>query len=247
MNITKFKSQINYLWFTLATISFQNSIHAQEQTAIEAPLLVEIKAEHETLVDYQKSYEAAKKTEVASHGHVAFAFKLIPQNSTTRIDDVKIWLESQSKSIPIKILDGGFFIVPVDDQIAEEKGTFAMNKKKGEVTGTGTWIQIVQNNDWTIGLMKQVIDETNLAIHKVMPWYSQPFLPKVKSIAVCSKEPGLEIQIKDSDNIIGSVVTKEAEKNDANRPVFCTHFDALTKFSDDSRVVVPDSAEVILM
>ena len=247
MKITQFKSQINYLWLALATISFQHAVLAQEQTANDAPRVIEIKAEREHLVDYQQPYEAAKKTQVASHGHVAFAYQLVPKNSTTRIDDVKIWLESPSKSIPIKILDGNFFIVPVDDQIAEEKGKFAINKKGGEVTGVPSWIQVVPNKDWTIGLMKQVIDETNLAINKFLPWYGRPFAPKVKSIAVCSKEPSLEIQIKDGDKIAGSVVTKDAEKNDANRPVFCTRFDASTKFSDDSRVVVPDSAEVILM
>ena len=247
MKITQFKSQINYLWLAFASISFQHAVLAQEQTANDTPQVIEIKAERENLVGYQEPYEAAKKAQVASHGHVAFAYQLVPKNSTTRIDDVKIWLESQSKSIPIKLLDGNFFIVPIDDQIAEEKGKFAINKKKDEFNGIGNWIQIVPNKDWTIGLMKQVIDETNLAIHSVMPWYSQPFLPKVKSIAVCSKEPGLEIQIKDGDKIAGSVVTKDAEKNDANRPVFCTRFDASTKFSDDSRVVVPDSAEVILM
>ena len=79
-----------------------------------------------------------------------------------------------------------------------------------------------------------------------MPWYAIPFAPKVKSVGVCTKEAGIEVQIKDGDNIISAVTTKNPDKNYGNQSVFCVDFDKTTEFKDNLRIVIPDSAEVML-
>ena len=229
-----------------ALFSAPHFSYAQEQATEQTPeQVIEIKAKHEGMMPYQELYEYAKKTQSLTQGHVAFIIQLKPLKPDVKMDDIRLWLESKSKSISIKILDGNLFIVPVDDEIATEKGQFSVNKQKGEIQGIGNWIPNVPKNDWTIGLTKQVIDESNTAIKKVMPWYSIPFLPKIKSIAVCTKQAGVEVQIKDGDNIVASVTTKDADKNDSNQPVFCTYFDKNTTYKDDLRIVIPDTAEVI--
>ena len=160
-----------------ALFSAPHFSYAQEQATEQTPeQVIEIKAKHEGMMPYQELYEYAKKTQSLTHGHVAFIIQLKPLKPGVKMDDIRLWLESKSKSISIKILDGNLFIVPVDDEIATEKGQFSVNKQKGEIQGIGNWIPNVPKNDWTIGLTKQVIDESNTAIKKVMPWYSIPFL-----------------------------------------------------------------------
>ena len=162
------------------------------------------------------------------------------------MDNIHVWLESKNKSIPITLRGGNLLLIPIDDEIAAEKGHFAVNKKKGELDMFPSIISLVLNSDWTIGLTKQVINESNIAFKKIVPWYAIPFLPKVKSVGVCTKQAGVEIQIKDGDNIAAIVITNDSNKNDSDEPVFCFNFDKNSTFKDEWRIVVPQSAEVVL-
>ena len=252
MKTTSFKKVSSFSLTTAITLfAFFSAPHfsyAQEQTTEQATpeQVIEIKAERERFIDYQQMYEYAKKTQTITHGHVAFAFQLMPQKPDVQMDNIRIWLESKSKSIPLKSYEKNTFIVHVDDEIAAEKGQYAINKKAGELKWAGNWVPIVPKTDWTIGLAKQVIDETNVAIKKILTWYAIPFAPKVKSVGVCTKEAGIEVQIKDGDNIISAVTTKNPDKNYGNQSVFCVDFDKTTEFKDNLRIVIPDSAEVML-
>jgi len=89
---------------------------AQEEDATHQ--VIEIKAQRERMVAYQQSYEMAKKIQTASNGHVALGLRLMPARSDVRMDDIRLWLESTSTSVPVKLRDGNVFLVPIEDQIA---------------------------------------------------------------------------------------------------------------------------------
>ena len=221
--------------------------HANAQEADTPPQAVEIKAVRERLVPYKDSYEMAKKLQQASNGHVALGVHLMPTKADVRMDDIRIWLESDEKSIAIKMREGSIFMVPVDDQIAAEKGNYSVNKKKGDLSAAIVILPGVPENEWTIGLMKQVIGEANVAIKKTTPWYLMPLIVSVKSVAVCSKQPNVNVQIMDGVTVIATVATKTAAKNDSGEPVFCAFFDSHTEYADGLHVSVPESAEVLLL
>ena len=189
----------------------------------------------------------AKKIQTASNGHVALGVRLIPSKPDVRIDDIRIWLEGTEKSMPIKINEGNIFVVPIDDQIAAEKGNYSVNKKKGDLSARIIILPGVPAKEWTIGLMKQVIVEANVAIKKTAPWYFLPFVTSVKSVAVCSKQANVNVQIMNGATAFATVATNSKATNDSGQPVFCTYFDERTEYADSFHVSVPESAEVLLL
>lgn len=208
---------------------------------------VEVSGVRERLVPYQESYDIAKKVQVVSNGRVALALRLVPAKPDVRVDDVQLWLDGLNESIPIKMLDGGIFVVPINDQIAEQKGSYSINKKKGDLNAFIALVPAVEKNDWTIGLMKQVVANSKNAIDKIVPWYQRPFAMRVDSVAICGKEAGMPLQVMNGDKLIATLSADKKATNDVGGLVFCKFFNGEEKFDDNFRVVVPEGAEALLL
>jgi hypothetical protein len=216
--------------------------------ADEAPpaTTIEIQGVRERLVPYKESYEMAKKVQVASEGRVALAFRLVPTKPNVRIDDVQIALEDDTESIPINVLSGGIFVVPVNDAIAKQDGSFSVNKKKGELGARITLVPSVQK-EWTIGLMRQVVSDAQAATNKIVPWYQRAFATKITSIAVCSSEAGVPLQVMNGKDVVAKFQLNEKATDDVDRPVFCKHFNGDDKLEENLTVAIPDGAQVVLL
>lgn len=229
----------------LATVPFVSNLAlAEEPVPIES---IQVTAVRERLVSYQQSYDLARKVQEASSGRVALGIRLIAARSDVRLDDLHLSLDSDTESLSISVGEGGIFIVPVNERIAQEKGTYSINKKKGDVDYTLIFLPAVGAATWTIGLMRQVIADAKNAAAKVVPWYLKPFATQIDSVAVCTKESGVAISIMNGDALVSTVKTEKKDTDDGGRTVFCKRFNGTDKFEDALRVVVPEGAEVILL
>lgn len=235
----------NILTLTLVLLCPITQAYSQEDDSPHQ--VIDIKVTRERIVAYQESYDIAKKVRAAANGHIALGLRLIPLKSDVRMDDIHIWLEGENTFIPIKIREGSVFLVPIEDKIAAEKGHYSVNTRKGDLTANALILQTVSDDKWTIGLMKDVVAEANIVIKKVTPWYFMPFAPAIKAVAVCSRQPDVNVQIMDGSIIFATVAAKDKAMNDAGQPVFCALFNMHTEFKDDFHIIVPESAEVLLL
>lgn len=210
----------------------------------QVPETVEIKAARTRIVQYKDWYEMGKKVRDASSGRVALALQLIPANKDVKVSDVRLWLETDEKVIPIKVMEGGVFVVPVEDQMAAQGAQFSVNKKKGELQAKIIILPNVERDAWTIGLMKQVVSESRDAVKKFTPWYQRPFIRNINAISVCAKNTGGSVQVLDGDKAVASVEMDKEDKNNIGQTVYCKHFNGEDKFADSYKVAIPSQAEV---
>ncbi|MCX7289898.1 hypothetical protein, partial [Janthinobacterium sp.] len=73
---------------------------------------------------YRDSYLTARKVWQVSSGSVVMALRLIPAKLSATIDDVRVALQGNGAPMPIKVSDGGVFVVPLNEDIAAQDGTF---------------------------------------------------------------------------------------------------------------------------
>ncbi len=227
-----------------AILAVGSSAFADEASTVAT---VEIQGARERLVPYKESYEMAKKVQMATEGRVALALRLIPSKPNVRIDDVQLSLEGETESIPINVLAGGIFVVPVNDDIAKQNGSFSVNKKKGDLGARLVLVPSVARKDWTIGLMRQVVAGAQSAAIKITPWYERAFMTKITSIAVCSSEAGAPLQVMNGNDVVAKFQMNEKATDDADRPVFCKHFNGDDKLDEHLTVAIPDGAQVVLL
>jgi hypothetical protein len=208
---------------------------------------VEVKGVRTRLVSYKQPYEIAKKVQLAAEGRVALGLRLVPARPEVRIDDIKLWLEGEAESIPIKVSDGGVFVVPVKDQIAAQDGKFSINKKKGELTARIVIMPAIARDAWTVGMVGRTIADARSAIDKFTPWYQKPFAMRVNTVSVCTKAANEMVKVMQGETVLASLPTSEKARNDADQPVFCHHFKGDEQYDQASRLVIPDDAEVLFL
>jgi hypothetical protein len=208
---------------------------------------IEIQGVRERLVPYKESYEMAKKVQAASEGRVALALRLIPTKPNVRIDDVQLSLEGETESVSINVLAGGIFVVPVNDEIAKQNGSYSVNKKKGELGARIILVPSVARKDWTIGLMRQVVSGAQTATSKITRWYERPFTTKITSVGVCSNQADVPLLVMNGKDVVAKFQLNEKATDDVDRPVFCKHFNGDDKLDDNLTVAIPEGAEVVLL
>lgn len=199
------------------------------------------------LVSYQQTYDLARKVQTASGGRVALGLRLIATRPDVRLDDLRLSLDGDTESLPIPLREGEIFIVPVNDRIAQENGSYSVNKKKGDISVRPVFLPVVGKTEWTIGLMRQVVASANNSIGVVVPWYMRPFMGQIDSVAICTKEAGVSIPIMNGDDVVSLVNTEKKDIDEIGRTVFCKCFNDSDKFEDSLRVVLPEGAEVLLL
>ncbi|CAN5742981.1 hypothetical protein BH11PSE12_BH11PSE12_04600 [soil metagenome] len=152
----------------LSALFFSSSVVLADE--VDTPVdSVDIKAAHERLVPYQNTYELAKKLKLASGGRVLLALHLSAAKPQVKIDDLKIWLEGDTESIPVNLQENGVFIVPVNDQIAAQKGHYVVNKKKGELMANYVLESNIAKSTWTYGLIRHTLSDVRNAVATSFP------------------------------------------------------------------------------
>lgn len=196
---------------------------------------------------YRDSYLTAKKVWQVSRGNVVMALRLIPAKLSATIDDVRVALQGDGAPVAIKVGEGGVFIVPINDEIAAQGGSFLVNKGKGELTANMVIQPSVPRDAWTVARVAHVLHDARLAVHAITPWYKRLFSSEVQSLAFCAPERGSALQLMQDQQLIATLPMNEAAVNDINQPVYCKMFDGEDKYPGHYRVVMPEQATVLIL
>ena len=205
------------------------------------------KAPHVRFTAYRESYLTARKVWQVSSGSVVMALRLIPAKLSATIDDVRVALQGNGAPMPIKVSAGGVFVVPLNDDIAAQDGTFLVNKGRGELTANIVLQPFVARDAWNVTRVGQVLRDARRAVRAITPWYKRPFASDVQALAFCAAERGSALQLMDGEQLIATLPMNEAAVNDINQPVFCKIFDGEDKYPGHYRVVMPEQATVLLL
>ncbi|WP_219116790.1 hypothetical protein [Janthinobacterium sp. UMAB-56] len=205
------------------------------------------KAPHVRFTAYRESYLTARKVWQVSSGSVVMALRLIPAKLSATIDDVRVALQGNGAPVPIKVSDGGVFVVPLNEDIAAQDGSFLVNKGRGELTASIVLQPSVARDAWNVTRVGQVLRDARRAVRAITPWYKRPFANDVQSLAFCATERGSALHLMDGEQLIATLPMDEAAVNDINQPVFCKIFDGEDKYPGHYRVVLPEQATVLLL
>ncbi len=196
---------------------------------------------------YRDSYLTAKKVWQVSRGNVVMALRLIPAKLSATIDDVRVALQGDGAPVAIKVGEGGVFIVPINDEIAAQGGSFLVNKGRGELTANMVIQPSVARDAWTVSRVAQVLHDARLAVHAITPWYKRLFSSEVQALAFCAPERGSALQLMQDQQLIATLPMNDAAVNDINLPVYCKMFDGEDKYPGHYRVVMPEQATVLIL
>jgi hypothetical protein len=196
---------------------------------------------------YRDSYLTAKKVWQVSRGNVVMALRLIPAKLSATIDDVRVALQGDGAPVAIKVGEGGVFIVPINDEIAAQGGSFLINKGRGELTANMVIQPSVARDAWTVSRVAQVLRDARLAVHAITPWYKRLFSSEVRALAFCAPERGSALQLMQDQQLIATLPMNDAAVNDINLPVYCKMFDGEDKYPGHYRVVMPEQATVLIL
>ncbi|APA69011.1 hypothetical protein YQ44_15780 [Janthinobacterium sp. 1_2014MBL_MicDiv] len=205
------------------------------------------KAPRVRFMAYRDSYQTARKVWQVSSGSVVMALRLIPAKLSATIDDVRVALVGNGAPLPIKVAEGGVFVVPLNDDIAAQDGSFLVNKGRGELTANIVIQPAVARDAWNVTRVGQVLRDARRAVRAITPWYKRPFASEVQSLAFCAAERGGALHLMDGEQLIATLPMNEPAVNDINAPVFCKIFDGEDKYPGHYRVVLPEQATVLLL
>lgn len=239
-----------------ATPAPSDDAKAAMQTAVDAetppPQTVTISASNEApprvrFTAYRDSYETAKKVWQVSRGNVVMALRLIPAKVSATIDDVRVALQGNGAPVSVKVAEGGVFVVPINDEIAAQDGSFLVNKGRGELTASMVIQPAVPREAWTMERVAHVLRDARLAVRAITPWYKRWFSSDVRALAFCAPERGSALQLKEGEQLIATLPMSEAAMNDISQPVYCKMFDGEDKYPGQYRVVMPEQATVLIL
>lgn len=226
---------------------------AAAPAGLEAPQTVTISASSEAnaprvrFTAYRDSYETAKKVWQVSRGNVVMALRLIPAKVNATIDDVRVALQGHGAPVSVRVAEGGVFVVPINDEIAEQDGSFLVNKGRGELTASMVIQPAVPREAWTMERVAHVLRDARLAVRAITPWYKRWFSSDVRALAFCAPERGSALQLKQGEQLIATLPMSEAAMNDINQPVYCKMFDGEDKYPGQYRVVMPEQSTVLIL
>ncbi|MGK5059637.1 hypothetical protein ACQ4WY_22145 [Janthinobacterium sp. LB2P49] len=228
----------------VAPASAEDALPSQTVTVTASS---DAKAPRVRFTAYRESYLTARKVWQVSSGSVVMALRLIPAKLSATIDDVRVALQGNGAPVPIKVSDGGVFVVPLNEDIAAQDGTFLVNKGRGELTANIVLQPSVARDAWNVTRVGQVLRDARRAVRAITPWYKRPFANDVQSLAFCAAERGSALQLMDGEQLIATLPMHESAVNDINQPVFCKIFDGEDKYPGHYRVVLPEQATVLLL
>lgn len=231
-----------------AFLSLAGGAAAFEPPAVQT---VEVKAARERLVPYKDLfYPMAKAVQQHLAGRVALGVQLRPAHPGVRTDDLTIWLDGAGRSLPIQLDRHGLYLVPVDDEIAAQDGSFSINKKPSDLRVNLVFVPTLADDAWTIGAVRSLLKDIPEIIDPLVPWHHRLLtwaMTRKLGVSVCSPSSRAHVDIVDGDRLLASYPITEATRNHANAPVYCRRFDGREPFDAGARLVLPQDAQVLFI
>jgi len=227
---------------------------AQAQSSAELPdqvQKVEVKAARTRLVPYKELfYPMAKAVQQSLSGRAALAVQLRPAKAGVRTDDLAVWLEGGGESLPVRAGEHGLYIVPVADRIAQQDGSFSINKNPSDLRVNLVLVPTLASDAWTVGEVRRLLHDVHAALDPLVPWHHRflmwAFTRKL-GVSVCSLSPSGHVDVRDGERLLASYPTSEPARNHANAPVYCHRFTGNEDFDPRARLVLPEDAQVLLI
>ncbi len=223
--------------------------------AIDAPRepvqTVEVKGPRSRLVPYRDLfYPMAKAVQHALGGRAALAVQLRPTHQAVRVEEVQVWLAGDHETMPVARRADGLFMVPVNERLAEDHGHFLINRRSEDLSVNLVLVPTLPREAWTIGAMRHLLEDARGAVGKLLPWYQKPMVWAVTrklGVSVCSRLRDVPVALLDGERVVATVHTSQESRNHAQETVFCHRFDGSEDYPENTRVVIPEDGEVLLM
>lgn len=226
------------------------AVHAGEAPG-DTVHTVEVKGPRARLVPYRDLfYPMAKAVQQTLNGRAAVAVQLRPTHQAVRLEDVQVWLEGAHEALPVARGPDGLFLVPVNDRLAEESGHFLINRLSEDLSVNLVLVPTLPREAWTIGAMRQLLQDARGSVGKLLPWYQKPVVWAVTrklAVSVCSRLRDVPVALLDGERVVATVRTSMELRNHAQETVFCHRFDGEEDYPESTRVVIPEEAEVLLL
>ena len=217
----------------------------------EAIQTVQVTGTRTRLVPYADLfYPMAKAVQQALGGRAALAVQLRATHQGVRTDDLEIWLEGEREIVAVRPERSGVYVVPVIDQLAQEKGHFLINKRKEDLSVNLVLVPLTAADGWTIGGVRSLLADARGAVGRLLPWYQKPvvwLVTRKLSVAVCSRLHDAAVTLVEGGHVLATLPASEELRNYANETVFCRRFDGDEAYPAASRLVLPQDAQVLLM
>ena len=212
---------------------------------------VEVKATHKPLASYKELfYPMAKAVQQGLQGRATLAVQLRAARAGVRTDDLSVWLEGGGESLPVRPGEHGLYVVPVEDRIAQQDGSFSINKNPKDMRVNLVLIPTLAPDAWTIGELRRLLHDVHATMAPLVPWHhrllSWAFARKL-GVSVCSASPLAQVEVRDGSGVLARFPTSEPERNHANAPVYCHRFTGKENFDPGARLVLPEDAQVLLI
>jgi hypothetical protein len=105
----------------------------------------------------------------------------------------------------------------------------------------------VARDAWTIGAVRQSIADARAAIGKFTPWYLKPFVMRVNTVSVCTRNAGVPVKVMQGETVIATLPTRKQGRNAADQPVYCQHFKGNENYGQGSVLSMPEEAELVFL
>jgi len=226
-------------------------LHAQSPAPPDAVPTVEVKAGRTRLLPYKDLfYPMAKAVQKSLAGRAALAVQLRPARAGVRTDDLSVWLEGGGESLPVRAGEHGLYIVPVADRIAQQEGSFSINKNPSDLRANLVLIPTLPADAWTVGEVRRLLHDVHATLDPLVPWHHRflmwAFTRKL-GVSVCSLSPRSHVEVMDGGRLLARFPTSEPARNHANSPVYCHRFTGNEDFDPRARLVLPEDAQVLLI
>lgn len=212
---------------------------------------VEVKATHHRLVPYKELfYPMAKAVQQGLRGRAVLAVQLRAARAGVRTDDLSVWLEGGGESLPVRAGEHGLYVVPVEDRIAQQDGSFSINKNPRDLRTNLVLIPTLPPDAWTIGEVRSLLRDVHATMEPLVPWHHRLLawaFTRRLGVSVCSGSPLAQVEVHDGGQVLARFPTSEPARNHANAPVYCHRFTGNENFDPRARLVLPEDAQVLLI
>lgn len=203
------------------------------------------------LVPYNELfYPVAKALQQSLAGRAALALQLRPTRQALRSEPLQVWLAGRHDALELAARADGLFVVPVSERIAADEGHLLINRRSEDVSVNMVLLPTLARDAWTIGEMRRLLADARSSAGKLLPWYQKPVMWAVTrrlAVAVCSRMRDVPVQLLDGAHVLATVRTQDELRNHAQETVFCHRFSGSEGYPEQTRVVVPEDGEVLLM
>ncbi len=198
-------------------------------------------------VPYQQAYEVAHKVQQATAGRIMLGMRLVPARTDVNMDRLQLQISSENEDLDIPLQQGRFFVIPVIERLAKDKGHFYLNRKSGEM---GVHLMLIPTDGpegWTMRRVQQAVADGNLALRAFLPWYARPFIADADAIGACSPIAGRSIALQEGGKVTLNLKADEQHTGRFGQTLHCARVRGDEVQSRDAKLMLPDDGEIVLL